>query len=390
MSQRKRVLLAWETGAGLGHARRLLVIASALAARGFEPIVAARDVRSAYSEYRKAGIPVIQAPNHRGFLGDKRSWRAQSYADLMAACAWDDVAALEPTVAAWGALIELIDPALVIADFCPILPLATRSRVPLLVIGDGFVVPPPEGARMPALLQLDRPCADEEMLMRNGNEVLARRGREPITSLPSLIGGDRQVVCTYPEIDVYASLRCSPASGALEKAPRLPPPTSRGIFVYLAANHQGTAKCLQAVAESGLPARAFIRDADETLKTELRKRNVFVHDARPDLLSELVQASIILHHGGIGTAEIALASGRPQILLPRHLEQKSNAQCLLNAGVAGMIRQKFEVLDALMAIRNLSHRLRLEQRAAAIAAVIEKRTAETGLDHITQAVADLV
>ena len=40
----RRVLLAWELGAGLGHARRLLTVALTLRARGWDPVVAAREM----------------------------------------------------------------------------------------------------------------------------------------------------------------------------------------------------------------------------------------------------------------------------------------------------------------------------------------------------------
>ena len=53
-------LLAWEMGAGLSHATRLLVVAKALKAEGWTPIVAARDVSTLVDQYRAENISVVQ------------------------------------------------------------------------------------------------------------------------------------------------------------------------------------------------------------------------------------------------------------------------------------------------------------------------------------------
>jgi UDP:flavonoid glycosyltransferase YjiC (YdhE family) len=42
---------------------------------------------------------------------------------------------------------------------------------------------------------------------------------------------------------------------------------------------------------------------------------------------------VIVYHGGIGFAQQALALGRPQLLVPEHLEQLLNAQLVDRLGV---------------------------------------------------------
>src|SRR5262249_15085759 len=122
------VLLAWEWGAGLGHAGRLLGLAHELKRRGFRPVVAARELWRLATEYHDARIPLIQAPTGR-YLGPKE-FHARSYADLIAVYGYQKTSALWALVLGWDNLLKLLRPALVIGDYSPILALAARGRIP--------------------------------------------------------------------------------------------------------------------------------------------------------------------------------------------------------------------------------------------------------------------
>jgi UDP:flavonoid glycosyltransferase YjiC (YdhE family) len=41
---------------------------------------------------------------------------------------------------------------------------------------------------------------------------------------------------------------------------------------------------------------------------------------------------VVIHHGGINTTEAVLAVGRPQLFVPRHVEQLLNAQMAMAMG----------------------------------------------------------
>ena len=136
----KTVLLAWELGSGLGHARRLLAIALSLRSRGWSPVVAAREVWANAEAYRRSGVALVQAPLHRGLTpGQASRFQARGLADIMAACGYRSADELLPLVSAWYNLIDVLWPAAVVADYSPILALAAHDRVPLVAIGDGFV-----------------------------------------------------------------------------------------------------------------------------------------------------------------------------------------------------------------------------------------------------------
>jgi rhamnosyltransferase subunit B len=378
---KKRVLLAWENGSGLGHAKRVLQVALELKAHGYETVVAAREIGPAQMDYRAAGIQVLQAPIHRGFVGDARNYRAQGYADIMATAAWDEVEALHAAVHAWDGLLALIKPDLVVSDYCPILPLAVLNRVPLIVFGDGFAVPPREGNTLPLVRPRNAPRADDRQLIANGDEVLRRRDETArITSLGALMNGDRSVVCTYPELDIYHQYREQKATGPLEAQSSMPVANDGYLYVYLAADHSWTEKAVEGAAATGLQVRAFIRNSRREQREAWRVRGIFVHDVLPNLKDELMGARAILHHGGIGTMEVALAGGRPQLLLPRHLEQSLNAARLGAQGIGVQLATPFKTEDAAAASKHVMTSADLLSKVQRLAEAISARPMTPGLD----------
>lgn len=63
----------------------------------------------------------------------------------------------------------------------------------------------------------------------------------------------------------------------------------------------------------------------------------------------LPKAAALVHHGGIGTASQALASGIPQLVVPSNFDQPDNAARLRRLGVAESIREKAYREDAVEA-----------------------------------------
>ena len=371
----RTALLAWELGMGLGHARRLLAIASALKARGWAPVVAARELWACAREYRDANIPLLQAPIHRGLTPREGvKFRARGFADILAAAGFRDVQALLPTVLGWDGLIDLVRPDVIVADYSPILSLAAYSRIPVLAIGDGFVLPPEHLPKLPVLRSAESEMPDDRTLLANAASIQRQRGAPVPQTLPSLIGGDARVVCTYPETDIYAALRLEPAIGPIDHAlTPLDRPAKSALFAYLAAGFGPTMKLLQALAASRFPLEAFVRDIGEEAKRGLREMGVRVHDAPPRLSDVAARASVIVHHGGIGTAEAAVALGRPQLLLPSHFEQSLNASRLLRLGVATSLRANFSPEEASQSISEAMSSDMLAHKAQETAARVARR-----------------
>ena len=384
----RTILLAWEMGEGLSHATRLLVIAKALKAEGWTPIVAARDVSTLLDQYRAESISVVQAPLHKSQVPSRAIFRARSFADIVASCGFQRFEALWPVVVAWDSLLDLIRPAAVVADYCPILPLACLGKVAVITIGDGFVVPPGHLSKMPQLQSTGTEMASEEVSLAYACEVQRRRGIHSLPrSLPKLIAGDASVVCTFPELDVYARYRKVPATGPLgSHLTPVSPPAKPSLFVYLAADFPKTRKLLQAILDSGIPAAAYARDAPDDLKHALRARGLTLHDEPPPAVRVFAEATLIIHHGGIGTIEACLMLGRPQLLLTRHLEQSLNASLARSLGVADSLRSEFTLAQAVTQIRKVCCSPEWAGRAGELALSIQQRKPSHSLEQIGQSI----
>ena len=335
----RRALLAWEMGGGLGHIRRLMVVARAVEAAGFEPVIAQRTIHTLADEGREAGYPMIPIPQQVSLAPKNEPFRALTYADIMAICGYAKMDVLEPTLDAWDGLLNYIQPSVVIGDYCPILPMAVRGRYPYLAFGDGFVVPPHDPPVFPPLRAHGAPIKPVDEITSDVNALLTKRGQPQVERLGQLVAGDAQVITTLPELDIYNDSRKQKAAGPLDELPAVRPiPAEPKLFIYLAADFNNTRKMLQAVVNAKVPAEAFIRSASPELRDALRKAGMIVHDTPPPLEERLREATVVLHHGGMGTLETALAMGCAQLLLPRHLEQSLNSRNLKARKIAEMIQ----------------------------------------------------
>jgi len=329
----RRVLLAWEMGEGLGHAARLLHLATRLRDIGWQPVVAARDVAALSDRYAAAGVAVVPAPPHRSQYTGAAPFRAATFADVMGVCGYADRGALAASVAAWDAVLDAQRPDLAIADYSPLLSLAAFGRLPLVAIGDGFVTPPglADGA-FPAMGDPAPPVWPAGDLLANARAVQAARGRALPDTLPEIMCGAGQIVSVPPEIDIYADLRRAPAAGGWETPPGpLPPAPSPRLFAYLHGGHAAAQRLLLAAAAARVPMEAFLREPPAGLVAALEAAGIRVHRAPPPLRAALAACTVLIHHGGIGSMAEAAHAGRAQLLLPRQLEQTLNVRRALAA-----------------------------------------------------------
>jgi hypothetical protein len=233
--------------------------------------------------------------------------------------------------------------------------------------------------------------ASEEVSLAHACEVQRRRGIRCLpTSLPGLIAGDASIVCTFPELDIYGRHRQVPATGPLSHHfTPVSPPTKPALFAYLAADFPKTRKLLQAVLDSDIPAAAYVRDAPDDLKDALRRRGLTIHDEPPPPQIAFAEATLIIHHGGIGTTEACLMLGRPQLLLPRHFEQGLNGSLTRSLGVADTLKSEFTLAQATAQIREMCCSPELAARAAEVALSIQPRKPGRSLELIEQSVRTL-
>ncbi|MFN3864493.1 MAG: glycosyltransferase [Erythrobacter sp.] len=337
----KRVLLAWEAGAGRGHVVTLARVARAL--RG----VAACDAALGWMDHAQEIAPYCDCVFPGVRLGINREARtarnappAATWAEYLLDCRFNETARIRTNVAWWIEVIRLRQIALVVADYAPNALMAARiCGVPGVAVGTGYGIPPGELARFPVFLpEYATREADEAALVAAVNAAIVPLGGKPLASLPQVYARDGEMVRTLPLLDPYAAQR--PADCYL-------PPVAdyagiadgRGneLFCYFSTREFENPALVEALATLGLPLACFLPNADAAVRERLRAAGAQISD-HPLPVEEIAQrARLVFNSGQHGIACLALAAGLPQVCLPQHLEQLYHARRLEQAGAARVI-----------------------------------------------------
>lgn len=385
----QRAVFVWELGDGLGHASRLLRIADGLSRDdGVECVFVVRNLEVGGAFVRRRGFTVLQAPMSRiEAIRGPDTDQPVSAGDILGSIGFASPERLGTTVDAWSALFDYLKPGLVVSDYAPMANLALYGGpVPVVVIGDGFTLPPVDDPAFRPFRQA-RPAYDEARLRSVVASVQSARGRPSPDRLPALFAGDRHFVITLPELDQWARFRAQPAIGPLDGIPGPVDETpSDDFFCYVSASYQYTPRVLEALATSGRSGSVFLRDSTPGQRDHWRGRGLTVHDTPRDMREQASRCRVILHHGGVGTCEQVLAFGRPQVLVPRHFEQASNARCLMSHGCAVALRSggNFQVEHVQGALRAAVERDDIRAAARSMAETLASRQSNA-LETITVA-----
>lgn len=382
-----RVLLAWELGDGHGHISRLLPLARRLKAAGAECVFAVRDLTNAQTLLDTSGFRFVQAPyaSPRSIYSGRL--QIGTFGDILETIGYNQADRLAGLVHGWSGLFDIFRPDLVIADYAPTALLAALGRVQSVAIGDWFTLPPSRLERFSDLRKTSARVSENEMLDVVKTVQRARGASEP-EYLPGILTTERDFVITLPELDIYAEHRPEPAVGPM--AP-LPEPVyhfeaEQDFFAYLSATYAGTPKVLEAILAKGLTGTIYLRDASETAIKEWRARGLDIHD-RPQNLKEMAQKSrVFVHHGGLGTMETAMALGRPQLCVSRHLEQAVNARLAGRQGLAVGLETggRFSAADAAQAFEFLMSESSFDANATRVADQLAERGPFNALEPIIE------
>lgn len=353
--KRKRWLLAWEMGAGLGHWAGLTATATQALARGIEPVMvvptlAPSGLRPPTGTRLIACPPMVNLGNAAG--------GTSSMTELLATHGFGSANALEPQLRAWRDLIMLIEPDALIADHAPgALAVAQALGIPAVQLGTGFACPPAQDARLPSFRTWEQP--DGLAMTRaeiNVSQALAAVARAlDLPGLPQSAAALYRtpvVLRTVPALDHYPTRPpganyCGPLEVGSEPGSADTPPAWPGdtvaadpsqrrkrVLVYIKADHPHAVMIMQALA--GRPdvfVHAYIANVGNL--NNLAK-NIVVHTAPLPLKAMLPDADLLIHHGGAGATSQALLAGVPQLLLPQMAEQFLTGR-LLEAHAAGQL-----------------------------------------------------
>ncbi len=388
----KTVLFAWELGYGLSHSNALLQLARALAARGFRPIFAFANLHHGNDAVAASGFPLLQAPlpavvvSPTGGTGPGRS-----FADTLARNGFGDPTILAATVAAWDELLSLAKPDLVVADHAPFAALAAYDAIPVATITTGEISPPGHLAPMSPLEPKGQIHTPEERLMDLVTTLQRSRKRRVPPRLAAVTAGQLQVIRGLPELDAFADLRRGELCGPFEPlAPQAPPPARRRAFAYLHRNYAKLPVTLEAFARMTMPVSVYLYpDAAPIADLIAARGNVEICAAPPPLGSAVADASVVISHGGPGTAAQALAVGRPHLMLPRWPANRQVARLVERGGYG----TDLETIDSVLlpsATELAAGDAAMRDRLADIARDIAARGYENFLDRVTERCIELI
>lgn len=335
-----RVVLAWDLGAGRGHAVRLSMLANAFAQRGDEVLLLARDLRTLRAAV-SGPFAQLPLPHNTWFPRDAAP---ASWADILwIEAGLHDAAQANAILLAWRDLLYRLTPDLLLLDACPLAAPAARALgIPALTIGSGFMQPPP-GPPWPVFrdwepVDLQRIRQREEHIAGWCEQAASLLGRGSFG-----FEAERSLLFTYGPFDHYAQRHdacyLGPMTGLGE--PARWPAGRRRVFVYLQAHYPYLDALHAALAARGdlavlayfggecrWPQAGWLRQVDRPVSLD----------------SVLSAADLIIGHGGTMAAQVA-ASGIPQLLLPIHAESFLLARRLSQLGAARMVAPPLEAAD---------------------------------------------
>jgi UDP:flavonoid glycosyltransferase YjiC (YdhE family) len=350
-----RILFAWELGAHLGHLSRNLPLARRCRDAGDEVVWAVPDLRGAARMLAGEGFALVQAPLLRPPARAGGPVAPLNFADLLLKAGHEDEAALAGALAGWSGLLACAAPAAIVYDHAPTALLAARAaRIPVLLTGTGFELPP-RLSPLPAFQPWDRPPVEaleraETALVARLNRALAAWAAPPIASVAELYGGPH-FVTTFEALDVFPDRPGACHVGplfALGDAPRLAWRTTGRprVFVYARPTLDGLEALLAAL--QALDAEVVCAVADAPAALAERFAGMRWCAGPVDLASLLPEADLVATSGA-GTISAALRAGVPVLCVPESVEQFLAGR-RLEALRAGLLARRHRTLPAFSAL----------------------------------------
>ena len=328
-------LLGWECGAGLGHLMRLRRLVAPLLQRGWN-VVAGLSNRSDAHLLTEIGVNVVQAPVWQPNGPPTQS--SVSWADILADVGLRDAHAVRLVINGWEHLLSQFTPAIVVCETAPGLALAAQGRVPLILVGTGYTLPPPQLKTFPLLHKRSTPVWQENQLLENVNIALRSAGLPQRPTLPAIYQADAQVVFSFPILDPYRNQRqCAGVGPLFDAAPARAKRSGERILIYLSKGFQVRPQILAALARVAPRLRVVAAGLPQHEKYKLAALGARIEQAPISILAALGSASLVVHLGGHNVASEALAAGVPQLVLTVDIEKHLTGAALEKAGVARWI-----------------------------------------------------
>ena len=324
-------------GEGFGHVSRLLVLAENLRKQGYECIFLVSDLPRAGAKAQQSGFDVLAAPDV-GLSPLRRGEQTASLADILMRRGYSNYAKLKNSLSAWKSILNLINPDLVVLDYAPTARLAAGLQFKTIVIGTGFTIPASVKGQI-AKFRKGKPMVSEVKILDTIAKVQKTDGGWTPSKLIELFRGDKVFLTILPELDCFSIHRKEELKNPLvfPNNPAMGKPVD-DIFCYLTDQSPKISNLIRELQGFGLKGGAYLRDIDPIKAKSLTTKNFRVYSEAQDVTKISGYTKFIIHHGGIGLSQFALGLGRPQIILPNHMDQHMNATNLMRLGCAEVLR----------------------------------------------------
>jgi UDP:flavonoid glycosyltransferase YjiC (YdhE family) len=331
------ILFAWELGLGAGHLANIRRIAARLKPHASRIIAAVPDPAAA-SGLRGLCDAIIAAPGWPP-ASKRHAPSSATLNDILSARGLADLGTLRHLLLSWDEILRRVRPDLVIADLAPAAALATRGRVPLLIVGNGYTLPPSGMKRFPPLHRIAEPRWNEDATLSAVNDALGGSDRPRLDHLPELFAGDARSVQTFALLDPYDMQRQEPLDGPLfDCAPIARAEDAENIFVYISGSYPVPKALEAALRPFANRVHICAPGSSDGEFRELSRAGATIHRDLVRLQKELSSSRLVIHTGGSGVAAEALSAGVPQLILSSHIEQDLTGEALQRVGLGRLIR----------------------------------------------------
>ncbi len=388
-----RILVGYELGAGHGHVHRLMPVVRALEQQGHEVTFFLRNIKENAQLLARERRAILPVPDLVARIpGAPNPAPIATYLDIMCHSGFYRRQTLHAGILTWRTLLKQARADLVIADHSPILLLACFGEIPVVQVGDGFTIPPAEDKDFPLFRQGRKPMIDPAHGLKVMQDVQKHNGLPQPATVTEPFRTAGRLICTLPELDPYKALRRDPVIGPVEglQAPQpLPADTVEGgaprFFAYVSLEHKKTRPFLRGLSASRMTGEIFSRGMTDAVAKAIARPGLTVHLEPQPMTEVLKRAGMILHHGGNGTCCAALSAGRPQLLLPTHMEARLSADSLVELGVGRLLTNKELEPAALPAVlEEVAADRAMASRATDLAAEIAARPPYRTVERIVE------
>lgn len=340
-----RIVYAWELGAGYGHLAAFLPLAKALRAAGHEVTFVIKELTHAETLLGPENFTFLQAPLWQ--LQLERLTHPVNYAEILFKVGYLSHPGVAALVKAWRKQLDLLRPDLLIVDHGPTPLLASRGATFMrMTLGSSFYVPPQitpmPTIRPEAQVAQEKLIETENLALSVINSVAQELQLPPLNALCDLFDVDANLLCTFPELDLYPQRIVADYVGpaiSLNDGAHFDWPSTTGprVFVYLQAGFAHTEQLIAALAT--LPVRAVVHSPvlDQALVQRYTQPNLLFSNTPLHMGQASLEADIAICNGGMGTVSAMLLGGTPMLLFPTHQEQFMQASAVIRLGAGMMV-----------------------------------------------------